>query len=114
MALKWISLIPFTFSLRKLRATCKRKSAISMSKCRKSVLFIRLRENKLLLRRRQFMQLNDFNKVDNMADVKTVPSYGLLYIIRAYNQKEISFDEWLRLSREWAEEIIKQHERRVA
>jgi hypothetical protein len=46
--------------------------------------------------------------------VEIVPSYGLLYIIRAYNQKEISFDEWLNLSREWAEEIIEQHEGRVA
>ena len=60
------------------------------------------------------MQLNELNKDGNIADVEIVPSYGLLYIIRAYNQKEISFDEWLRLSREWAEKIIEQHEKSVA
>jgi hypothetical protein len=38
----------------------------------------------------------------------TVTSYDLLYITRAYNRKEISFDEWLRLSKEWAERIIRQ------
>ena len=35
-------------------------------------------------------------------------SYGLLHITRAYNRQEISFDEWLRLSRDWAERIIRQ------
>jgi hypothetical protein len=38
----------------------------------------------------------------------TVPTYGLLHITRAYNRAEISFDEWLRLSKEWAERIIRQ------
>ena len=33
----------------------------------------------------------------------------LLHLTRAYNRKEISFDEWLRLTREWAEAIIQQH-----
>jgi hypothetical protein len=35
-------------------------------------------------------------------------SYGLLYLTRAYNRGEISFDEWLALSREWAERMIEQ------
>lgn len=39
-------------------------------------------------------------------DEKTVPSYDLLDLIRAYNEKEISFREWLELSKEWAENII--------
>jgi len=38
-----------------------------------------------------------------------VASYGLLYITRAYNRKEITFDEWLRQSREWAEQMIRQN-----
>jgi hypothetical protein len=38
-----------------------------------------------------------------------VASYDLLYITRAYNRKEISFEEWLKRSREWAEGIIKQY-----
>lgn len=38
-------------------------------------------------------------------------SYDLLYITRAYNQKEISFEEWLKRSREWAEGIIKRYGR---
>jgi len=40
-----------------------------------------------------------------------VSSYGLLYITQAYNRKEITLDEWLRLSREWAERILRQEER---
>ena len=35
-------------------------------------------------------------------------SYGLLYLTRAYNRGELSLDEWLALSREWAERIIRQ------
>jgi hypothetical protein len=42
-------------------------------------------------------------------EVETVASYDLLYITRAYNRKEISFDEWLRLSREWAERVIRAY-----
>jgi len=36
-------------------------------------------------------------------------SYGLLYITRAYNNREISFEEWMKQSREWAESIIRQY-----
>ena len=60
------------------------------------------------------MQDDKFSKDESTKDVEMVPSYGLLYITRAYNQKEISFDEWLKLSREWAEKIIEQHKKRVA
>jgi hypothetical protein len=44
-------------------------------------------------------------------DVKNgnTAKYGLLYIIRSYNEREISFEEWLKRSREWAEGIIKQY-----
>ena len=37
------------------------------------------------------------------------PSYSLLYLIRAYNRGEMTLDEWLALSKEWAERIIQQH-----
>ncbi len=36
-----------------------------------------------------------------------VAPYDLLFITRAYNNKEITFEEWLRLTKEWAEVIIK-------
>lgn len=38
----------------------------------------------------------------------SVPTYGLLYITQAYNRKEITMNEWLRLSREWAERILRE------
>jgi hypothetical protein len=38
-----------------------------------------------------------------------VPTYGLLYITRAYNLREITFEEWLELSAAWAEQVIAQH-----
>jgi hypothetical protein len=38
-----------------------------------------------------------------------VAPYTLLYINRAYNRKEITFKEWLRLTKEWAERMIKQY-----
>ncbi|HEU5378558.1 MAG TPA: hypothetical protein VFV38_24315 [Ktedonobacteraceae bacterium] len=48
------------------------------------------------------------NKVENEKAEKVAP-YDILYITGAYNRREISIDEWLRLSREWAENVIKQH-----
>ena len=32
----------------------------------------------------------------------------LLYLIRAYNRREMSFEQWLELSRQWAEAIIQR------
>jgi hypothetical protein len=43
------------------------------------------------------------------ADKPLASSCGLLYITRAYNRGEITIDEWLILSKEWAERIIQQH-----
>ena len=40
---------------------------------------------------------------------ETEATYSLLYLTRAYNRGEITIDEWLILSREWAERIIQQH-----
>jgi hypothetical protein len=37
-----------------------------------------------------------------------LPTYDLLYLIRAYNRGENGFDEWLRLSKDWAEHTIRQ------
>jgi hypothetical protein len=42
-------------------------------------------------------------------DEPSAASYGLLYITRAYNNREISFEEWMKQSREWAESIIRQY-----
>lgn len=36
-------------------------------------------------------------------------TYTLLFINRAYSRREISFDDWLRLTREWAERIIAEY-----
>ena len=41
----------------------------------------------------------------------TVPTYGLLVIDHAYNEGKITFQEWLELSREWAEAAICQYEK---
>lgn len=38
-----------------------------------------------------------------------ISSIDLLLITRAYNRKEISFDEWLKRSKEWAEGVIRQY-----
>ena len=40
-----------------------------------------------------------------------VSTYGLLYLIRAYNRKEITLEEWLVLSREWAERMKRQYDK---
>ena len=41
-------------------------------------------------------------------NTEPVATYDLLYITRAYNRREISFEEWLRLTKEWAEQVIRQ------
>ena len=41
-------------------------------------------------------------------DTVPVAPYNLLYITRAYNRREITFEEWLRLTKEWAEQVIRQ------
>lgn len=49
----------------------------------------------------------------SIADMGAVPEtpservagHDIVYIFRAYTNKEISFDEWLRRSREWAERV---------
>jgi hypothetical protein len=42
-------------------------------------------------------------------DTTPVAPYNLLYITRAYNRKEITFEQWLSQSREWAERMIRQY-----
>lgn len=39
-------------------------------------------------------------------------SYELLYLIQAYNRREITLEEWLRLTREWAERILRQEQKK--
>lgn len=38
-----------------------------------------------------------------------VATNGLLYITRAYNMGEITIDEWIKQSREWADRIISEY-----
>jgi len=38
-----------------------------------------------------------------------VSGLDLLYLIRAYNRREISLEEWIRLTRAWAEAMGRQH-----
>jgi hypothetical protein len=38
-----------------------------------------------------------------------VSALELLLITRAYNRNEISFEEWLKRTKEWAEQVIKQY-----
>lgn len=42
-------------------------------------------------------------------DTTPVAPYNLLYITRAYNRREITFEQWLRLTKEWAERMIQQY-----
>jgi hypothetical protein len=42
----------------------------------------------------------------NISEKDNEATYSLLYITRAYNRGEITLDEWLALSREWAERMI--------
>ena len=37
-----------------------------------------------------------------------VPSWGLLAINAAYSRGEFTFEQWMKLSREWAEAMIRQ------
>jgi hypothetical protein len=37
--------------------------------------------------------------------------YGLLVINHVFNEGKITFQEWLALSREWAEAVICQYEK---
>lgn len=43
------------------------------------------------------------------ANHRFVASYGLLYLIRAHNRKEITTEQWLRLSKAWAEQMLRQY-----
>ncbi len=38
-----------------------------------------------------------------------ISTNDLLLSTRAYNRKEISFDEWLKRSKKWAEHILRQY-----
>ena len=45
----------------------------------------------------------------NDANTASAAPCDLLYITRAYNRREITFDQWLRLTKEWAERMIQQY-----
>lgn len=46
--------------------------------------------------------------------LEDVPTYGLLVINHAYNEGNITFKEWLELSRQWAMKIIEQYDGETA
>jgi hypothetical protein len=50
-------------------------------------------------------------EAEQVTDTDTTPvaPYNLLFITRAYNRKEITFEQWLRLTKEWAERMIQQY-----
>jgi hypothetical protein len=50
-------------------------------------------------------EISDNNREEN----GEIASYGLLVINHAYNEGKITFKEWLEMSREWAERVIRQH-----
>jgi hypothetical protein len=43
-----------------------------------------------------------------------VPTYGLLVINNAYNEGQITFWQWLELSRAWAEAMLAQYQEKPA
>ena len=40
---------------------------------------------------------------------ESVSPLDLLFLTRAYNRNEITFAEWLKLTKQWAEAIIQQY-----
>ena len=51
---------------------------------------------------------------DNTERDRPVNRLDLLFLIGAYNRREISLEEFIRLSREWAEAIIGQSQKPAA
>ena len=47
---------------------------------------------------------------EQVAANERVPSYGLLVVNHAYNEGNITFLQWMKLSREWALKIIEQYD----
>ena len=46
--------------------------------------------------------------------LEDVPTFGLLVINHTYNEGNITFKEWLELSRQWAMKIIEQYDGETA
>lgn len=53
--------------------------------------------------------MEDTHEKKHKEETQPVASYGLLYITQAYNRHEITLEEWIKQSREWAEKIIQQY-----
>lgn len=51
------------------------------------------------------------NKAAEASVVQPGNEVGVLYLTRAYNRGEISFDEWLERVKAWAERVIQEHKR---
>ena len=48
----------------------------------------------------------DEKMIETTDGQRPISRLDLLLLIRSYNRKEISYEEWLRLSRAWAEAVI--------
>ena len=64
------------------------------------------------------MEVTEHQNTPEVVQLELIPTidgtespvpYTLLFINRAYSRREISFDEWLKLTKEWAERMIEQH-----
>jgi hypothetical protein len=49
------------------------------------------------------------DKTTGRTDEPPVNRLEILFLIRSYNRKEISYEEWLCLSRAWAEAMMRQY-----
>jgi len=47
--------------------------------------------------------------MDEQTTRPTVSRLDLLFLTRAYNRHEISLEEWMRLTKDWAEAMERQH-----
>lgn len=53
-----------------------------------------------------FRSFSKDKAMDNQSDSQQPGRLTFLLLTQAYNRNEISFDEWLKLTREWAEAVI--------
>lgn len=61
------------------------------------------------LRQSAYISVGGATRIKKDKQKEDVPSYGLLVINHAYNEGKITFKEWLELSKEWAERVLRQY-----
>jgi hypothetical protein len=42
---------------------------------------------------------------------EAVAGHDIVYIFRAYTNREITYEEWVRRTKEWAEQMKRQHKK---